>query len=387
MMLTWSDRFTPYANRLIPSAIRGLASLPRADDTISFGPGEPDPTLFPIDEVRDRLAAIMAEPAVARAALQYGPTEGELGLREHLARYMAAKGVACTPANILLSNGAQQALDLVVELLVQPGARVMAQAPCYPGALQIFSAHGADVVPIGTDGPRPALIYAMATFCNPTGLSLAEDQRGDLVALARRLDTVLVEDDPYEVLRYDGHDLPPLLGFERSIEAARTLYLGTFSKSVAPGFRVGWIVAPAQVIDKLVLMKQSEDLQAGTLAQACLSGVFDFVTRDHAPRLRDAYRLRRDTMVAALDLEMRNLGHWRVPDGGFFLWLTLPGIKDTGALLARAALAGVTFVPGAAFHPAGGGENALRLSYSAAPVGRIAEGVARLAQVVRDARV
>jgi DNA-binding transcriptional MocR family regulator len=383
-MLTWSDRFTPYARRIIPSAIRGLASLPRAADTISFGPGEPDPTLFPVDEVGERLAAIMAEPAVARSALQYGPTEGDLALRERLSGYMAAKGVACTPANILLTNGSQQALDLVVELLVQPGARVMAQSPCYPGALQIFSAHGAEIVPIAADAPRPALIYAMATFCNPTGLSLAEDERSDLVALAHGLDTVLVEDDPYEVLRYDGTALPPLLGFERSIEAARTIYLGTFSKSVAPGFRVGWIVAPSEVIDKLVLLKQSEDLQAGTLAQACLAGLFDFATAVHAPRLRDAYRVRRDTMLSALDLEMRNLAHWRVPDGGFFLWLTVPGIKDTTALLAQAALAGVTFVPGAAFHAAEGGENTLRLSFSAAPVGRIAEGVARLARVIRD---
>ncbi len=386
-MLTWSDRFTPYARRIIPSAIRGLASLPRAADTISFGPGEPDPTLFPVDEVAERLNRIMAEPAVARAALQYGPTEGDMALRERLCGYMAAKGVKCSPANILLTNGSQQALDLVVELLVQPGATVMAQIPCYPGALQIFSAHGAEVVPPGAQGPRPALIYAMATFCNPTGLSLAEDQRGDLVALARRLDTVLVEDDPYEVLRYDGTELPPLLGFERSVEEARTFYLGTFSKSVAPGFRVGWIVAPSEVIEKLVLMKQSEDLQAGTLAQACLAGLFDFATTVHASRLRDAYRIRRDAMLSALDLEMRNLAHWKVPDGGFFLWLTLPGIKDATALLARAAVAGVTFVPGAAFHAGAGGENALRLSFSAAPVGRIAEGVARLAQVVRDSPV
>lgn len=386
-MLTWSDRFTPYARRLIPSAIRGLASLPRADDTISFGPGEPDPTLFPVDEVRDRLAAIMAEPAVARSALQYGPTEGDPALRERLCGYMAAKGVACNPANILLTNGSQQALDLVVELLVQPGDRVMAQIPCYPGALQVFSAHGAEVVPIVAEAPRPVLIYAMATFCNPTGLSLAAGERSELVALARDLDTVLVEDDPYEVLRYDGAALPPLLGFDRPIEEARAIYLGTFSKSVAPGFRVGWIVAPSAVIDKLVLMKQSEDLQAGTLAQACLAGLFEFVATIHAPRLRNAYRVRRDTMLSALDLEMRNLGHWRVPDGGFFLWLTLPGIKDTTALLARAAMAGVTFVPGAAFHAAGGGGNALRLSFSAAPAGRIAEGVARLARVIRDSPV
>jgi DNA-binding transcriptional MocR family regulator len=242
-------------------------------------------------------------------------------------------------------------------------------------------------VPISADAPRPALIYAMATFCNPTGLSLAEDQRSDLVALAHGLDTVLVEDDPYEVLRYDGAELPPLLGFERSVEEARTFYLGTFSKSVAPGFRVGWIVAPSAVIDKLVLMKQSEDLQAGTLAQACLAGLFDFATAVHAPRLRDAYRVRRDAMLSALDLEMRNLAHWRVPDGGFFLWLTLPGLGDTTALLARAAMAGVTFVPGAAFHAGAGGEKSLRLSFSSAPVGRIAEGVARLAQVVRDSPV
>jgi DNA-binding transcriptional MocR family regulator len=198
---------------------------------------------------------------------------------------------------------------------------------------------------------------------------------------------VVVEDDPYEVLRYEGEPLPSLLGLETSgvpIDDARSFYLGTFSKSIVPGLRIGWLVGPRALVARLAMMKQTEDLQAGTLAQACLAEVFDLISGRHAVQLRDAYRRRRDTMLAALNAAHGNLATWTVPQGGFFLWLLLPDNIDTGAMLEAAARNGVTYVPGSAFFHDGRGANRLRLSYSAAPPDRMAEGVRRLLDTVRS---
>lgn len=383
-------RFSAYASRLAPSAIRALAEMPRAADTIAFGPGEPDAALFPLAEIRGATARILAESAGARRALQYGPSEGDPRLRECIAAYMAAKGVRCGPENVLLTNGSQQALHFAAALLVEPGATVAVQAPTYPGALQIFSARGAairSVEEVERDAAaRPALIYAMANFHNPTGRSLGLEERKALLALAEARGAILVEDDPYEVLRFGGEALPPLLALDmrgRAIDDARVLYLGTFSKSVVPGFRVGWAVGPRAAIAAMALMKQTEDLQAGTFAQACLADLFDAALGRHADRLRAAYRLRRDAMAETLAGMAGNLATWTVPDGGFFLWLTLPEGFDTAAMLPEAARIGVTYVPGSAFFHDGGGANRLRLSYSSAPPERIGEGVRRLAEAIR----
>lgn len=381
-MTHWPDLFSQHAKRTIPSAIRALASFPSAD-SIPFGPGEPDASLFPVDPVRRALDEIFSDAKTARAALQYGPSEGDMALRLLICSHMARRGVACTPANVLLTNGAQQALNLVSETFVDPGDTVLVQSPTYPGALQVFVAHGAKLATVGAAAPRPTLIYAMANFQNPTGLVLSLDQRRDLVALAHRLDSVLVEDDPYEILRFEGSSLPPLLALDmqtRPIEDARTLYLGTFSKSVVPGLRIGWAVGPEIVIDKLTLLKQTEDLQAGSLAQAILSKLLAQGVEPFAERLQQAYRLRRDRMAEALVKEFGNRGAWSVPKGGFFFWLTLPEEIDTAKLLEKAARLGVTYVPGIAFSHDGSGGNRLRLSFSAAPVERIEEGVRRLAR-------
>ncbi|MGO4837708.1 PLP-dependent aminotransferase family protein, partial [Rhizobiaceae sp. 2RAB30] len=230
---------------------------------------------------------------------------------------------------------------------------------------------------------RPSLIYAMSNFQNPTGLSLSVAQRRDLVALAHRLGTVLVEDDPYEALRYDGEALPPLLATDldgRSIEQARTIYLGSFSKSIAPGLRVGWAVGPQAVIEKLTLLKQTEDLQASSLAQAALGRLLVDGVEPFAAKAQRAYRGRRDRMAEALSKEFGNRGAWALPEGGFFFWLTLPEENDTARMLEKAAQFGVTYVPGIAFSHEGRGGNMLRLSFSSAAPERIEEGVRRLAK-------
>ena len=387
--MSWQSHLSDYAQRLVPSPIRRLATMPKADDTIAFGPGEPDPSLFPVTQVTQSLERILRDPVLSRRALQYGPSEGEGRLRDLIAGYMAGKGVKCGREHVLLTNGSQQALHLITALLVDRGDTVAVQAPTSPGAREIFVARGAEVKAIDTLGSaRPALIYAMANFNNPSGATLSKAQRQDMVALSGRLGSVLVEDDPYEVLRYEGEPQPSLLAIDtatRAIDGANAFYLGTFSKSVAPGFRVGWVVGPHAAIAKLTMMKQTEDLQAGTLAQYCLAELFQPILTDHAELLRAAYRKRRDAMVQALSESAGNLATWTVPQGGFFLWLTLPQGFDTAAMLPKAAMNGVTYVPGSAFFHDGSGANHLRLSYSAAPFERIPEGVARLVKTMRAA--
>jgi DNA-binding transcriptional MocR family regulator len=387
-MTNW--RFSGYANRLAPSAIRALAELPRAADTIAFGPGEPDAALFPLAGINDAMARILADPAASRRALQYGPSEGDPRLRELIAARMSASGVRCSRDNILLTNGSQQALHLAAALLVEPGGMVAVQAPTYPGALQIFGARGAHVrsiEEIGRDpSARPALLYAMANFQNPTGRSLDLGERHALLALAEARGAILVEDDPYEALRFAGDPPPPLLSLDArglGIDAARALYLGTFSKSVVPGFRIGWVVGPRAAIAAMALMKQTEDLQAGTFAQACLADLLETGLEPHTERLRAAYRRRRDAMIEALAGAAGNLATWTAPKGGFFVWLALPDGHDTVAMLPEAARNGVTYVPGPAFFHDGSGASRLRLSYSSAPPERIGEGIRRLAETIR----
>jgi hypothetical protein len=361
--------------------------MPRAEDTIAFGPGEPDPTLFPVTEVTQSLERILRDPMLSRRALQYGPSEGEGRLRDLIASYMASKGIKCGREHVLLTNGSQQALHLITALVVNRGDVVAVQAPTYPGALEVFVARGATLRAIDDLGDaRPALIYAMANFNNPSGVTMTRAERQDLVTLAGRLGSVLVEDDPYEVLRYEGEASPALLALDtvaRTIDESSAFYLGTFSKSVAPGFRVGWVVGPRAAIAKLAMMKQTEDLQAGTLAQYCLAELFQPMLTGHAETLRGAYRARRNTMVQALSASVGNLATWTVPQGGFFLWLTLPQGIDTAAMLPKAAMNGVTYVPGSAFFHDGSGAHHLRLSYSAAPLQRIPEGVDRLVKTMR----
>lgn len=383
-MTDWSERFSRHAQRTIPSAILALSSFPRAADAIPFGPGEPDASLFAVDSMREIVRDIFDDVAAARSALQYGASEGDALMKQRLCEHMAVRGVACEASNILLTNGSQQALNLVSEALVDPDDTVLLQTCTYPGALQVFRAHGARLAGLdaAATAAQPSLIYAMSNFQNPTGISLSSGEREALVSLARRRDTVLVEDDPYEILRYEGEALPPLLSVdtrERSIEEARTIYLGTFSKSIAPGLRIGWVVGPKVFITKLALLKQTGDLQASSLAQAILGRLLAHGVEPFAERLQAGYRARRDTMAEALRTEFGNRGVWKLPQGGFFFWLTLPPKIDAAEMLRHAAQIGVTYVPGVAFSHDGSGANTLRLSFSSARPDRIAEGVRRLA--------
>ena len=388
-MHDWTGRFSNHALRALPSAIRGLDAIPQAADTISFGAGAPDSAGFPAEKLRAIMNDILSAPDSAQSALQYGPTEGTIPLRKAICAHMAMQGVDCGPQNVLITNGAQQGIHLATETLVNPGDRVLVENFSYPGALQVFAALGA--TPVMADmverNERLPLIYVTPTFQNPTGNTLSEADRLALLEQARRHDAILIEDDPYELLRYDGGPVRTFLAMDvagGSIERSGVVYLGTFSKSLAPGFRVGWAVGASDLIARMALLKQTEDLQPSSISQAVLARFLESGFPDHIAGLCDHYRARRDALADALHSEVGNRAGWTLPEGGFFFWLTLPQRIDAAVLLGASAQRGVTFIPGAAFSPAGQGRNSLRLSFSNGPASRFVEGMRRLAAAIDE---
>ena len=399
-MVAWEKRYARRAGRMVASEIRELLKLVDRPGLISFAGGIPDPALFPRDAIAAAHGRILGDPRRAAAALQYSTSEGYPPLRDWIARQMAARGVACTAEHILITSGAQQALDFIGKLFISPGDAVLVARPTYLGALQAFGAYEPRfaalprrgdnrVAPSSGARRRLALGYVMADFQNPTGESLTLAERDSLLAAAAALDLPLVEDAAYEALRYDGAALPPLLALDAAragaIDGARVLYFGTFSKTVAPGLRLGWVVAPLPVIRRLVLVKQASDLHSAGLGQMAMHEVVEQVLPAALVPIRSAYRARRDAMLAALAREMPPGVRWTRPEGGMFLWLTLPEAIDAAALLPRAiAEARVAFVPGRAFHADGGGGNTLRLNFTLADPARIGQGVARLGALLRS---
>lgn len=383
------SRYTRYSEAIRPSSIRELEVLAaRRPDLITFGPGRPDDSLFPAEEVGRAYAETLASTAQGEHPLNYAPSEGVRSLREWLAGRERARGRRCDAENVLVTNGSQQAIHLLTKVLVERGDTVLVQEPTYPGALQVFEANGARIeslcAPDLSTMIRPALIYAMADFQNPTGACLTVPERRDLVALAGRLDTYLVEDNAYEVLRYDGERLPSLAELDGdAADGSRTLFVGSFSKCAAPGLRLGWIVGPRELIARLALVKQTEDLQASTLSQAVIVRMADDIVGRHAAFLCDAYGKRRDLMLAALTRHVGDLANWQTPEGGFFVWLSLDERFDTAKLLPAAIETGVAYVPGASFFHDHSGCNSLRLSFSSVRPDRIDEGIARLAALLR----
>ena len=395
-MVDWDSLYAPRASGMMASEIRELLKLLDRPEIISLAGGIPDPALFPSAELADAFARILGDPARAAAALQYSVSEGYLPLREWIAAYMGGLGVPCSPDHILITSGAQQALDFVGKLFVAPGDTVLVARPTYLGALQALNAYEPLYAPLprpgDNDAPLPgsgkrALGYVMPDFQNPTGLSLDLAARQQLLDAAAMRGLPLVEDAAYEALRYDGEALPPLLALDAEqsggIERSRVLFCGTFSKTVVPGLRIGWIVAPRPVIRRLVLIKQASDLHSGSLNQMVLHEVASALLPASLTRLREVYARRRDAMLAALAAHMPPGVEWTKPAGGMFVWLTLPSLIDAGGLLPRAiAEASVAFVPGRAFHADGGGANTLRLNFTLAEEGRIAEGVRRLGNLL-----
>jgi DNA-binding transcriptional MocR family regulator len=385
------------------SEIRELLKLLEQPGVISFAGGIPDPALFPVAEARAACAEVLADRASAGSGLQYSVSEGYLPLRQWIVRHMGSLGVTCAEDNVVITSGSQQALDFLGRLLLSPGDTALVTTPTYLGALQAFSAYEPrydDLRP--EDGNRTAASYAQAasaaggrvklayvvpSFANPTGETLSLCARERLLDLAGELDVPLIEDAAYAALRFEGEPPPPLMAIETarrgSIDRARVIYCGTFSKVLSPGLRVGWIVAPRPMIRRLVLVKQASDLNSATINQMVMHRLAETSFDARAELARVHYRRRRDAMLAALERHMPAGTTWTRPGGGLFVWVRLPGEVDAARLLDRAVReAGVAFVPGAAFFHDGRGGNTLRLSYSLAGEAEIADGVARLARLI-----
>ncbi|HVW57094.1 MAG TPA: PLP-dependent aminotransferase family protein [Rhizobiaceae bacterium] len=404
-MQSWPDRYARRASRMQASEIRELLKLLDQPDIISFAGGIPDAKLFPSEAFAKAYAELLAGDE-AGAALQYSVSEGYLPLREWLAEHMAGLGVACAPENIVITSGSQQALDYLGKLFLSPGDTALVTRPTYLGALQAFSAYEPrydQLVPEGGNrtpssyreaaeaaGGRVGMAYLTPDFSNPSGETLDRAARERMLDLCAELDIPLIEDSAYQALRYDGEAVPPILAIdcERSggIDQTRTIYCGTFSKTLSPGLRVGWVCAAKPVISKLVLMKQASDLHSPSINQIAIHRVAEACYEPHTAMLRENYHKRRDWVLEALAKEMPEGVSWTKPEGGMFIWVTLPEGLDGAALLERAVRTErVAFVPGKAFHADGGGANTIRLSFSLANEKAAKEGIARLGRVIRAA--
>ncbi|MDP4892897.1 PLP-dependent aminotransferase family protein [Cypionkella sp.] len=400
--MQWNDILATRASRMKASEIRELLKLLDQPDIISFAGGIPDPALFPKAEFAAAFSDVLSGDQ-ASAALQYSVSEGYKPLRDWIAAQMAEIGVPCTAENILITSGSQQALDYLGKLMISPKDTVLCGWPTYLGALGAFNAYEPSYDRLDPQSNRSAedyrqtalaaggrvkFAYLSVDFANPTGETIALSAREAVIDLADQLDIAIVEDAAYQTLRYDGQAIPPILALEiarkGSIEACRTLYCGSFSKSLAPGLRVGWVCAGKEVISRLVLMKQAADLHSSTANQIVTHRVARDIFAPHVAQLRRVYGARRDHMLAALAREMPAGVTWTKPEGGMFVWLTLPKGMDGAELLAKSLQSErVAFVPGRAFFADGSNGNTLRLSFSCADEAAIDEGIKRLGRLIR----
>jgi 2-aminoadipate transaminase len=401
MSTPWAHRFAQRTKSVKSSTIRELLKLTQRPEVISFAGGLPAPDVFPVERFETACHRVLE--AKGPMALQYSASEGYTPLREYLAQKMAKYRIIAGPENVLITSGSQQALDLIGKLLINPGDRILVEAPTYLGALQAFNVYGAEYVsvPVDHDGLRtgeleealrsgPKFMYVLPNFQNPGGVTLCEPRRHELVLLADKYGIPIIEDDPYGQLRFEGAHLPPLLVLDRDNlrrddgKLGNVIYLSTFSKTLAPGLRLGWIVAPPDVITKLVQLKQGADLHTSTFDQmVAYEVVHDGFLDEHVKKIRAVYRERRDVMLAALTEYFPPEVTWTHPQGGLFLWVTLPEGLDLEHLFQAGLRENVAFVPGDCFYSDGDeGRRHMRLNFSHSTPQQIREGVRRLGLAV-----
>jgi 2-aminoadipate transaminase len=395
------------------SAMRDMMSLTERPEVISLAGGLPETGTFP-PELYAKLMSKVAAESTARA-LQYGPTEGMSCTVQCIVEVMAAEGTAVDPDEVLVTTGGQQVIDLMCKSFIDPGDTIVAEAPTYPGAVPTFDAYQADVVQIEmdsegmpideleqtldrleTEGRPPKFIYTIPNFQNPAGVTMSLGRRRRLVEVAREREILVLEDNPYGLLRYEGEELPTLHSLD-ALAAARggasdfVVYLGTFSKILSPGIRLGWAVAPRPVMEKLNLCKQGADLCSSPVTQLFVAAYFEQrsagipLWQAHLGGLKKLYRSRRDAMLEALAEHFGSSAQWTRPQGGLFIWATLPDYIDTTDLLARSLESeGVAFVPGRAAYLDGRGASSMRLNFAGVAEEDIREGIRRIGKVVRE---
>ncbi len=380
------------------SLIRELLKLTSRGGIISFAGGFPDPSTFPVADLQEVTRDVLADQA--HRALQYGITEGDPRLRDELVRWMAKDGITATRDQILITTGSQQGLDIAGKVFLDPGDLIIVELPSYMAALQVFRTYGAEMVGVPQDdagmetgrladvlaalareGRRPKFIYAVPDFQNPSGVTWTEARRRELLALARRYDTLVLEDNPYREIRFEGSAPPPIYALD---QGERTIYLSTFSKTLAPGLRIGWMVAREEITARFVTAKQAMDLCSPSFTQAVTAEMLARgVVSGRLERIAAVYRRKRDAMLRALTREMPKGVTWTRPEGGLFLWVRLPEGMDTEALLPEAVdREKVAYVIGSGFFADGGRKHTMRLNFSYPSEEEIDEGIRRLARLI-----
>ena len=401
MQTLWDYRYAQRTLQMKSSAIRELLKFAERPDVISFAGGMPAPEVFPIKEFKEACLKVLTENGAA--CLQYGSTDGYMPLREMIARHSARYGITVNVDNILPTSGSQQALDLLGRIFINPGDRILVESPTYVGALQAWRTYGAEFIPVPYDDDGmitdelearlragPKFIYVLPNFQNPTGVTLSYERRLKLIELADRYGVPIIEDDPYGQLRYEGENLPAIEVLDSQTRLQGTsysgnvIYLSTFSKTLAPGIRLAWVVAPPEIINKLSLAKQGADLHTSTFNQivayeVAKGGFLD----EHVKIIRKTYKERLNVMIDTLEEHMPDGIKWTKPKGGLFLWVTTPECLDCQDFFEDAVKEKVAFVPGTSFFAEGGGHNTMRLNFSNATPEKINEGISRLAKVIK----
>lgn len=392
--------FAERSERVKTSAMRDMMSITDRPEVISLASGMPDTKSFP----KDLLESIFVDMARRHSAelLQYTPTEGITEVKERICEVMAAEQIDADVDNILVTTGGQQAIDLITRVLVDPGDTIITEAPTYPGAVPSFLSFEAEAVQIDLDengmridlleeeldrldreGVRPKFIYTVPTFQNPAGVTMSLERRKRLVEIAAERELLVLEDNPYGLLRYSGDPLPTL----RELDGGNfVIYIGTFSKILAPGLRMGWIEGPSPVIEKCNIAKAAADLNSSGPAQFMIATYFEQADwRDWIKTASGIYEARRDAMLSALERYFPPEATWTKPEGGLFIWATLPSMIDTTDLLAKALRSNVAFVPGEGAYLGAGlarGRHSMRLNFSGVPEEKITEGIRRIGEVV-----
>lgn len=391
--------FSAGASQVTGSVVRDMLKVTEQRDIISFAGGMPAPECFPTEALTEAATRIFTR--YPETALQYGPTEGYTPLRDLVHQRMVNRNIQVSPEQVLITSGSQQALDLLGKLFLDPDSLVAVEGPTYMGALQAWRPYCPRFLTLPSDddgmridalehalkqGLRPRFVYVVSCFQNPTGTTLSPERKRALIELASRYHLLIIEDDPYSELAFNGEQLPLLavMDSQQHNGLRHVVYLSTFSKLLAPGVRVGWIAAPSLLVTPFVHAKQGMDLNTGVFVQALLSEACqDGLLERHTPTIRTAYHLRRNAMLHALQHYMPDGVQWTEPQGGLFIWLTFPAHVDTSRLLQAALERHVTFVPGTSFYADGNGSSMARLNFSHATPERINEGVRRLAEALK----
>lgn len=387
--------YSERAKEIKASEIREILKLTQQPEIISFAGGLPAPELFPIDAMKSVASKVLDE--CGREALQYSTTEGYAPLREKISNRHNLRGIQCQPDDILITSGSQQGLDFTGKIFINPGDCVLCESPSYLGAVNAFKAYQCTFKEVETDSegmilealeqliqetPKVKFIYAIPDFQNPSGRTWSKSRRSGLVEIANKYNLVIIEDDPYSALRFEGAPIPPIKSFDTQ---GRVVYLGTFSKTFSPGIRIGWVCAAPELLNKYILVKQSADLQTSTLSQRELNMYLELYDFDaHIESIRVVYKKRLEVMTEAMKRYFPKSAEFEIPKGGLFIWVLLPRHVDTRSVLLKAVENKVAFVPGGSFYPNGGKENAMRLNFSNMSEEKIVDGIERLGKILLE---